>query len=114
MRHTLSLLAAALALTAATDPPPATAPPAGIVPADAQPRTGRCVIEAAAAPRWAGLCRIKPEGDSGFTVTPTRGSFQNDVVAISFVFVSPGSGEVRGLTSGGVNSRWGGATRSSR
>ena len=106
MKHTLTLLAAALAVTAAT----ALATTA----AHAKPRAARCVIDAAGAPRWSGPCRFEAERGGSFTVTPTRGRFQNSVSSISLAIVSPGNAEVRGLTAAGVNSRWGAARRSPR
>jgi hypothetical protein len=46
-------------------------------------------------------------------VTPAQGqSFADGVGAISLTVVSPGIGDVRGLTRDGVNSRWGEARRS--
>jgi len=82
--------------------------------ASAKPRAARCVIDAAGAPRWSGSCQFQAERGGSFTVMPPRGSFQNGVSAISVAIVRPGLAEVRGLTRGGVNSRWGEATRSRR
>ena len=96
---------AALALVAA-------AVPAAL--ADAKPRPARCVIDAAGAPRWSGACGFEAERGGSFTITPSRGSFQNGVTSISLAIVRPGVGDVRGLTSAGVNSRWGEARRSPR
>ena len=94
----LALAAASLAATAAA----------------AKPRAARCVIDAAGAARWSGACEFQAERDGSFTVTPPRGSFQNGVSAISVAIVRPGLAEVRGLTRGGINSRWGEAARSRR
>jgi hypothetical protein len=97
---------AALALVAAAAFP--------TVLADAKPRPARCVIDAAGAPRWSGPCTFEAERGGSFTVTPARGRFQNGVSSISLAIVSPGVAEVRGLTSSGVNSRWGEVRRSPR
>lgn len=77
-------------------------------------RPARCVIDVAGAPRWSGSCLFEAERGGSFTVTPTRGRFQNGVGAISLHIIARGEGEVRGLTSGGINSRWGPARRSTR
>ena len=100
------LLAGAVALSAATG--------LAVSGAEAKPRPARCVIDAAGAPRWSGPCRFEAERGGSFTVTPTRGRFQNDVTLISLAVTSAGNGEVRGLTAAGINSRWGPARRSPR
>ena len=106
MKHTLTLLTAAVALTAATA--------FAVSAAEAKPRPARCVIDAAGAPRWSGPCRFEAERGGSFTITPARGRFQNGVTSISLAIHHAGMGEVRGLTAAGVNSRWGEARRSPR
>lgn len=106
MRQTLTLAAGAVALTAALA--------LAVASAEAKPRPARCVIDAAGAPRWSGPCQFEAERGGSFSVTPARGRFQNGVTSISLAIVSAGVGEVRGLTSSGVNSRWGEARRSPR
>ena len=106
MRSILILAAAAVALTAAFTIPAA--------PAAAKPRPARCVIDAAGAPRWSGPCQFEAGPGGSFTITPTRGRFQNQVSSISLAVHHAGMGEVRGLTAAGINSRWGEARRSPR
>ncbi|MGZ8346432.1 MAG: hypothetical protein ACXWUP_04885 [Allosphingosinicella sp.] len=105
-RAIIPIAAAALALGA---------PPWPGTPAAAKPRPARCVIEATGIPTWRGPCVFEAERGGSFTITPPEGqSFANGVGAISLGIVSPGVGEVRGLTSDGINSRWGEARRSTR
>ena len=106
MKQTLTLLAGAVALTAAIA--------LAVSAAQAKPRPARCVIDAAGAPRWSGPCQFEAERGGSFTVTPARGRFQNGVTSISLTVVSRGIGDVRGLTAAGVSSRWGEARRSPR
>ena len=102
----ITFTAAALLLATATT----VAPPE----AEAKPRPARCVIDAAGAPRWAGACSFDARPGGSFTVTPTRGRFANGTTSLSLDIVRPGQAEVRGMTSLGINSRWGPARRSSR
>jgi hypothetical protein len=106
MKRVLTLVAGAVAVTAGVA--------LTLAAAEAKPRSARCVIDAAGAPRWSGACGFEAERGGSFTITPSRGSFQNGVASISLAIVRPGVGDVRGLTSAGVNSRWGEALRSPR
>lgn len=75
----------------------------------------RCVITNVGTPAWRGPCLFAPEGrDGSFTVTPRNGAFPDGVGAISVGVTRPGLADVRGLSSQGVNSRWGPARRSAR
>lgn len=91
---------------------PASAAPA---PAAAKPRVARCVLNAAVDAPYRGPCRFLAERGGSFSVAPVRaGTFFGDVTSVSVAILSPGVAEVRGLTTDGVNSRWGEARRSRR
>jgi len=77
-------------------------------------RPARCVIDSAGSARWSGPCLFVAERGGSFSVSPQRGSFGDGISVISLYVVSPGSGEVRGLTADGINSRWGPARRATR
>jgi hypothetical protein len=81
------------------------------LPAAAEARTARCVVQSAGAPIWRGGCDFVPDRGDSFGIQPLRGSFPG---GISVAIVAPGVAEVRGLTPAGINSRWGEAHRSSR
>jgi len=83
------------------------------VPAEAQ-RQARCVIASAGEQTWRGPCWFSAGRGGSFEVTPVRGSFAGGIGAISVHIHRPGVADVRGLTSGGINSRWGEARRSQR
>jgi len=96
------LLAFALAPALAASPPP-------------EPRVARCVVKSRASFEYRAPCRFTPEGKGSFTLSPLNRRFmQEEVSAISVWIVGPGRAEVRGLTSEGINSRWGEARRSRR
>lgn len=81
----------------------------------AKPRSARCAISGGAETPYKGPCRFEAEKGGSFTVTPAgRRTFMGDVTSVSVYLVGSGQAEVRGLTTGGVNSRWGEARRSRR
>jgi hypothetical protein len=80
--------------------------------AEAQP--ARCVIASAGSATWRGPCDFRAERGGSFSVSPYRGSFGDGIGVISVSLIGPGVADVRGLTSDGVNSRWGEARRSNR
>ncbi|MBV8685093.1 MAG: hypothetical protein JOZ90_14150 [Alphaproteobacteria bacterium] len=83
------------------------------VPAHA--KAARCAISGGAETPYKGPCRFLAERGGSFTVTPSaRRTFMGDVTSVSVYVTGPGLAEVRGLTTGGVNSRWGEARRSRR
>lgn len=85
------------------------------VSASAEPRQARCVINSAGAPQYRGPCMFEAGPRGSFTVMPARRrSFPGGVGSISVWMTGRGTAEVRGLTSDGINSRWGTATRSRR
>ena len=105
---TLILLAAAGAASAAALAAPATA-------AQPRERAARCVITAPQVTPYRGACRFQPLGGGSFALRPAGRRFLvGDVTDVTVEVVRRGAAEVRGLTSGGINSRWGSATRSQR
>ena len=78
----------------------------------AEARTARCVIDSGDFPTWAGPCDFEAESDGSFAISPLEGAFPGGVSDITVSITEPGVAEVRGLTSRGVNSRWGIARRS--
>jgi hypothetical protein len=85
-----------------------------LLPAAAEARTARCVVQSAGAPIWRGACDFVPDRNGSFGIQPLRGLFPGGISDISVGIVSPGIAEVRGLTRAGINSRWGEARRSPR
>jgi hypothetical protein len=83
--------------------------------AHGKPRAARCAVSGGAGSSYKGPCLFEAEKGGSFTVTPAgRRTFTGDVTSVSVFLVSPGRAEVRGLTTGGINSRWGEARRSRR
>lgn len=83
--------------------------------APAAPRAARCAITGGAETPYSGPCLFAPEKGGSFTVTPVRRrTFMGDVTSVSVYVLGSGAAEVRGLTTDGVNSRWGEARRSRR
>lgn len=80
----------------------------------AEARTARCVVTSEGNPTWRGACNFLAERGGSFSITPLRGAFLEGIEDISVSLISPGVAEVRGLTSDGINSRWGEARRSRR
>ena len=85
-----------------------------LLPAAAEARSARCVVQSAGAPIWRGPCDFVPDRDGSFGIQPLRGRFPGGISDISVGIIAPGVAEVRGLTPAGVNSRWGEARRSRR
>ena len=85
-----------------------------LLPAAAEARTARCVVQSAGAPIWRGPCDFVPDRDGSFGIQPLHGRFPGGISDISVGIIAPGVAEVRGLTPAGVNSRWGEARRSRR
>jgi hypothetical protein len=82
--------------------------------AHSKPRTARCVIATEEAP-YRGPCRFIPEAGGSFELEPLRRRlFFGEVSSISVQITGRGEAEVRGLTTAGINSRWGTARRSRR
>lgn len=80
-------------------------------------RDARCRIYQNGALSIDRICDFQPDGTNGsFAVAGrgNRGSIMPGISIISVSVISPGVAEVRGLTSRGINSRWGEARRSQR
>lgn len=78
-------------------------------------KSARCAISAEDGTLYRGPCDFAAEAKGSFTVTPPKGRFlTGNVTALSVAIVEPGLADVRGLTSEGINSRWGEARRSRR
>lgn len=89
--------------------------PLALIATAAEARPARCVIASAGAPTYRGPCEFTPDRGGSFAVSPGRvANFPNGISIISLFIISPGVGEVRGLTRQGINSRWGEARRSRR
>jgi hypothetical protein len=81
-------------------------------PADAQ-RPARCVIQSDGSATYRGPCLFRAERGGTFTVEPPRGrTFPGGVTSVTVAVIGRGVADVRGLTRGGINSRWGEAIRS--
>ncbi len=83
----------------------------------AQARDVRCTVHEYRTTPLDGPCNFEPDGrDGSFTLSSrhTGAALYGDVVLISVTMISPGVAEVRGLTRGGANSRWGEARRSTQ
>ena len=80
-----------------------------------KPKPGKiadCMITSAES-GYEGGCRFVAEKGGSFSVSRDDGSnIVDDVVIITVAVIGSGKAEVRGLTSAGINSRWGEATRS--
>lgn len=74
----------------------------------------RCTIRSRHAVIFDGPCRFRSEPGGTFSVSSVdpQGDIFQGIVSVSVGVVAPGEAEVRGLTAGGVNSRWGEAHRS--
>ena len=89
---------------------------AAALPAMAQSdgRTVSCRVESAGTPVHSGKCRFHPDAGGSFTLQhASEGrALTGPILSVSVTVVRPGVAEVRGLTSAGINSRWGEARRS--
>ena len=73
----------------------------------------QCLIKQSGVTTYAGDCAFHLERGGSFSIKRSDDEpIQPGVTDISVSIVSPGVAEVRGLTTDGVNSRWGAATRS--
>ncbi len=81
----------------------------------AKPVAARCVISSAGEKPYSGPCSFLPEAKGSFDLDPVgRRRFFGEIVDIDVELVAPGEAEVSGLTTSGINSRWGNAHRSRR
>lgn len=78
----------------------------------AQARTATCKITSADG-KYNGPCAFTPSGKGSFSVAaPKQRRLVGQTTIISVDMAGGGEAEVRGLTTDGINSRWGIATRS--
>jgi hypothetical protein len=78
-------------------------------------RVARCVVSSAGERPYSGPCDFLPEAKGSFNVDPVgRRLFFGEILGIDVELVAPGEAEVSGLTTSGINSRWGKAHRSRR
>jgi hypothetical protein len=83
--------------------------------ASARPKTARCAITSNGSPAYKGPCGFLAEKGGSFALEPIgRKLFFDEISSLSVWIVEPGVAEVRGLTTSGINSRWGEARRSRR
>ena len=76
-------------------------------------KPARCYVSAAGTSPWEGDCRFRADEKGSFVITPTyEPDFQEGILDVNLWITAPGVAEVRGVTSAGINSRWGEAKRS--
>ena len=82
-----------------------------------QARDARCSITEGRRITFSGPCDFSPDGrDGSFSLSSRRPQVYllKEISVLSISIIEPGVAEVRGLTSAGINSRWGEARRSQR
>lgn len=85
---------------------------AASLPAAAEARTARCEIQAEGE-SYRGPCDFQSERGGSFSVEhPDGHNLLPGVAMLSLTITSPGVGEVRALTGGGISTSWGEARRS--
>tara|TARA_Y100000815_G_scaffold274110_1_gene307212 strand:+ start:1055 stop:1525 length:471 start_codon:yes stop_codon:yes gene_type:complete len=63
--------------------------------------------------KFDGQCLFQADSDGSFALSlPDEKPLTDEITLIGVGITAPGKAEVRGLTTAGVNSRWGAATRS--
>jgi hypothetical protein len=84
--------------------------------AAARSKPASCRIESNGKVAFRGRCLFTAERGGSFSLGPARGSgpLYGSILAVNVTIVGRGVAEVRGLTRGGINSRWGRAVRSKR
>ena len=74
-----------------------------------------CVIRSAGEKSYSGPCRFLREAGGSFSLEPVGPRlFFGEISTVDVDLVAPGKAEVRGLTTSGIDSRWGSARRSVR
>jgi hypothetical protein len=85
--------------------------------AQSKGRIVQCRVVSDSKVSFDGKCRFTPDGSGGSFTLENRNSnrpFFGSILIVSVSIIEPGRAEVRGLTSEGVNSRWGPARRSTQ
>ncbi|MXP09072.1 hypothetical protein [Pseudoblastomonas halimionae] len=86
----------------------------------ASPETGKrivdCKIISGGKQALDAPCEFSPQSNGGFTLTSKTGggALYGRISSVSVSKIDKTNAEVRGLTSDGINSRWGAATRSAQ
>ena len=75
-------------------------------------RPATCVITNDAGEKYHGPCNFTAARGGSFDVEPVGKRAMLGATSLSVYMMKPGEAEVRGLTSDGINSRWGAAVRS--
>jgi hypothetical protein len=85
-------------------------------PAAARSKPASCEIVSEGRVQFRGRCLFTLERGGSFSLGPLRrrGQLYGSILSVSVAVVGRGVAEVRGLTTGGINSRWGRAVRSKR
>ena len=79
-------------------------------------RPVKCAVESAGVPAFHGSCFFQSEKGGSFTLRSAKkgADLVEDISSVSVDVVAKDVAEVRGLTSSGMNSRWGDARRSNK
>lgn len=79
-------------------------------------RVVSCTITTGSKTAYNGPCLFIPEAGGSFSLSNTKrqGPLFDDIGVLSVSIITKGRAEVRGLTSDGINSRWGEAKRSTK
>ena len=83
-----------------------------LLPLAAEGKSARCVIKQQGLIAFAGACDFQADSGGSFGIRRPDGKpILPNITDISVFLVAPGVAEVRGLTTDGINSRWGAARR---
>lgn len=86
-----------------------------LYPVAAPAKASRCVIRQDETITYSGACTFHPEQDGSFSIHLDHGKpILPNITTLTVSLISPGAAEVRGLTTDGINSRWGPAQRGQR
>jgi len=86
-----------------------------LVPGMAAAKQAVCQVTSGDTVVYNARCTFTPGGRGSFSISlpdERDGVFFDEVVLVSVTIISRGVAEVRGLTTAGINSRWGRAVRS--
>ncbi len=83
--------------------------------APAHAKQAYCLIKSDGEIQYKGTCQFSAERNGSFYLSAGKsGKFIPGISIISVTIISRGTADVRGLTAGGINSRYGTARRSRR
>jgi hypothetical protein len=85
-----------------------------VSPAAARDGLAVCKVSFAGSVAFSGPCLFSPEAGGTFSIASPagQGELYGGISIVTVVVVAPGEADVFGLTSAGINSRWGPARRS--